>query len=190
MKRPNGAGTVRKLGGKRRRPWAAVITTGWDPETGRRLQKYVGYFETYQEAELALAVYRAGPLPKDDLTLEMVYAEWKTLKYSRISKSTGEGYEYAWTFLAPLGQLKIKDIRTGQLQRIIDTATCQPKGRHSGKRPPARKCSGSTLSKIRALSVILWDYAVQNDILEKTTLGLLHSRKNIKKRRNASPRWR
>ena len=38
---------VRKLSGNRRRPYAAVITTGWDPETGRRKIKYVGYYATY-----------------------------------------------------------------------------------------------------------------------------------------------
>ena len=110
MKRPNGAGTVRKLGGKRRKPWAAVITTGWDPETGKRLQKYVGYYETYQEAELALAVYRSEPLPKDDLTLEMVYAEWKAIKFRSLSKATQDSYAAAWKYLSQLQHLKIKDI--------------------------------------------------------------------------------
>lgn len=167
MKRPNGAGTVRKLGGKRRRPWAAVITTGWDPETGKRQQKYVGYYETYQEAELVLAVYRSEPLPKDDLTLEMVYAEWQAVKYRNLSKSTQDGYTAAWRYLMRLQHLKIKDIRTGQLQQIIDTATYRPQGKKGGKPKPVRPCSRSSLEKIKALAVMLWDYALQNDLVDK-----------------------
>lgn len=167
MKRPNGAGTVRKLGGKRRKPWAAVITTGWDPETGKRQQKYVGYYETYQEAELALAVYRSEPLSKDDLTLEMVYAEWKAIKFRSLSKATQDSYAAAWKYLSQLQHLKIKDIRTGQLQRVIDTATCRPQSKVGEKPKPARPCSRSTLEKIKALAVMLWDYAMQNDVLEK-----------------------
>lgn len=157
MKRPNGAGTVRKLSGKRRRPWAAVITTGWDQETGKRLQKYIGYYETYQEAELALAVYRSDPLSKDDLTLEMVYAEWKVVHLRGLSKQAHDSYSSAWRHLSQLQHLKMKDIRTGQLQMVIDTA------RTAAGKPYSR----ATLSMYKTLAVMLWDYALQNDIVEK-----------------------
>ena len=157
MKRPNGAGTVRKLGGKRRRPWAAVITTGWDPETGKRKQKYVGYYETYQEAELALAVYRADPLPKDDLTLEMVYAEWKAVHLRDLSADAIRVYSMAWKHLSALRDRKVEDIRTGQLQRVIDTA----------RKKDGSPYSAASLRLVKTLAVMLWDYAVENDIVEK-----------------------
>lgn len=157
MKRPNGAGTVRKLGGKRRKPWAAVITTGWDPETGKRKQKYIGYYESYQEAELALAVYRSDPLPKGDLTLEMVYAEWQTVHFRDLSKQAHDSYSSAWKHLSQLQHLKMKDIRTGQLQRVIDTA------RTAAGNPYSR----ATLSMYKTMAIMLWDYAAQNDIVDK-----------------------
>ena len=181
MKRPNGAGTVRRLGGKRRRPWAAIITSGWDPETGKRLRKYVGYYDTYQEAELALAVYRSEPLPKDDLTLEMVYAEWKAVKFRNLSRATQDSYTAAWKYLSRLQHLKIKDIRTGQLQRIIDTATYRPQGKKGEKPKPERPCSRSTLEKIKALAVMLWDYAMQNDVVDKNYAKFLSLPKQISK---------
>lgn len=167
MKRPNGAGMVRKLSGNRRRPYAAVITTGWDPETGRRKIKYVGYYATYEEAELSLAVYRATPLSKDDLTLEMVYAEWQAIKFRNLSRDTQNSYTAAWKYLMPLKDIPIKNIRTGQLQKIIDTATYRPQSKKGEKPKPERRCSRSTLEKIKALSVMLWDYAMQNDVVEK-----------------------
>lgn len=156
MKRPNGAGTVRKLGGKRRKPWAAVITTGWDPETGKRKQKYVGYYETYREAEDALILYRLDPMPAEDATLGSVYREWLATK-GNVSKSAKYGYDMAWRTLSRLENVKIKDIRTGQLQRLIDTAT---------KEDGASYSSGS-LSRIKTVIVMIWDYAVKNDLAPK-----------------------
>ena len=156
MKRPNGAGTVRKLGGKRRRPWAAVITTGWDPETGKRQQKYVGYYETYQEAEEALVMYRIDPTPAVDATLGDTYREWIATK-GDVSKSARYGYDMAWRLLSRLENAKIKDIRTGQLQRLIDTAT----------KDDGTAYSSGSLAKIKTVSVMIWDYAVKNDLAPK-----------------------
>ena len=59
-RRPNKAGTVIKLSGKRRRPWCAKITTGKDIITGRQIQTVLGTFETWDEADDALTLYRLG----------------------------------------------------------------------------------------------------------------------------------
>ena len=57
-RRPNNTGTVIKLSGKRRRPWCAKITTGKDIITGRQIQSVLGTFETWDEADDALTLYR------------------------------------------------------------------------------------------------------------------------------------
>ena len=59
-RRPNKAGTVIKLSGKRRRPWCAKVTTGKDIITGRQIQTVLGTFETWDEADDALTLYRLG----------------------------------------------------------------------------------------------------------------------------------
>ena len=55
-RRPNKAGTVIKLSGKRRRPWCAKVTTGKDIITGRQIQTVLGTFETWDEADDALTL--------------------------------------------------------------------------------------------------------------------------------------
>lgn len=69
MKNPNQYGSVKKLSGKRRRPYAAVITTGWIQyfdDNGlpagkpRQQRKYIGYYATRREALSALATYNAS----------------------------------------------------------------------------------------------------------------------------------
>ena len=59
MKLPNSYGSVYKLSGKRRNPWAARVTVGWKsiPENQRAYPVYdfIGYFPTKTEALQALA---------------------------------------------------------------------------------------------------------------------------------------
>ena len=50
-RRPNKAGTVVKLSGKRRKPFCAKVTTGYDTLTGNQIQVSIGTFETWQEAD-------------------------------------------------------------------------------------------------------------------------------------------
>lgn len=56
-RRPNKAGTVVKLSGKRRKPFCAKITDGYNIITGKQIQKIIGTFETRQEALDALSLY-------------------------------------------------------------------------------------------------------------------------------------
>lgn len=80
MKLPNGYGNVSKLPGRRRRPWRARKTAGWEEKDGKLRQIYinVGYYAAKKEAIDALAAlssidYVARPKPK---TLAEVYAEF------------------------------------------------------------------------------------------------------------------
>ena len=62
MRLPNGFGSVVKLSGKRRRrPYMARKTEGFDPETGYPIYKILGYFETYAEAYEFLSDYNRRP---------------------------------------------------------------------------------------------------------------------------------
>lgn len=58
MRNPNGYGSVYKLSGRRRKPYAARITLGFKPENGHPIYKFIGYYKTRAEAERALAEYQ------------------------------------------------------------------------------------------------------------------------------------
>ena len=45
MRNPNGYGSVIRLRGKRRKPFAVRVTTHWD-KTGKQQYKYIGYYKT------------------------------------------------------------------------------------------------------------------------------------------------
>lgn len=65
MKKPNGFGSITKLSDKRRNPWRARKTLGW--ENGKQIFAKIGYFKTRKEAEEALANFIVNP---KDLKLE------------------------------------------------------------------------------------------------------------------------
>ena len=60
MRRANGQGTIVKLAGNRRRPYAVKRITGWK-ENGVPTYKYLSYHKTYREAERALNKYNEDP---------------------------------------------------------------------------------------------------------------------------------
>lgn len=163
MKNPNGFGTVYKLPGRRRRPWIARVTTGWelviDPQTGKekpkQLYQTIGYFENKKEALEALALHRVNPVsPKADITLGELYEEWSKGKYEYISKQTIDNYKAGWNYLSKYEKVKFKELRTAHFQTIIDA--CHKEGK-----------SRSTLEKIKVVATQLYDYAMQNDIINK-----------------------
>ena len=150
----NGGGTVSRSAENRRRPWRAYAPAirGDDHKFHRRL---LGYFETRQEALEALYRYHLKPpAKKSEFTVEQLYEEWHTLAFHDIDKSTVNNYRAAWKHIAPLHRQKVKELRSGQMQAVVND--CADQG-----------LSRSTLEKVKLLLVMLEEYAMQNDIIDK-----------------------
>lgn len=87
MKLPNGFGSVYKLPGKRRKPWAASKTTGWEIDTktnqAKQVKKAIGYFSTRKEALEALTRYNENPydLFAKEPTFSDVYEAWSDVHF-------------------------------------------------------------------------------------------------------------
>lgn len=86
MKRANGTGSVVKLSGNCRRPWAVKVSGR--NEYGHVIQKIVSYHEKAAEAQLALEEYNkaraSGTAPavgKLSFTVADVFGAWKVRFY-------------------------------------------------------------------------------------------------------------
>jgi len=66
LKNRNGYGSVVSFGGRRRRPFGARVTAGFD-ENGKQLFKYIGYYEKREEAMIALAEFYKKPIDASGL---------------------------------------------------------------------------------------------------------------------------
>jgi len=125
MRRPNGTGTITKMSGNRRKPYAVRVPTR--NSRGRVVQKYLSYHATQSEAWAALEQYRtqlsAQSVPAPDtltLTLRDTYEAWSTRKYSKAGKSSIASYKASWGRVRRLESMHIRDIGIDQWQSILD----------------------------------------------------------------------
>ena len=150
---PNGYGSVYKLPGNRRRPWIARKTIGWTEE-GRQLYYTVGYFATKTAALEALAEYNKNPIGEArDTTLGEIYEKWSEKEYETLSRSTANGYRAVWKRLSALAKEPIRYLKTSHLQDVIDEMIKEGVSR-------------STLEKAKTLAGILFEIAVNDDIIK------------------------
>lgn len=158
MRLPNGYGSVYKMSGKRRRPYAAVIVCGWDDD-GKPQRKYLGYYATKKDALAALANYNAKPYKIEDhgITLAALWERWKEYRKER-GKSVPRSYDAAFKRLKPLHDKPFIDITTLQLQSIIDACD---------KIPSARI--------IKVLANLLYKYAAVLDVTTENRASVLET---------------
>lgn len=158
MKLPNGYGSVYKLPGNRRRPWAVRITLSCHKDANGKYHwkyKYLGYYATQTEALLSLAQFNAVPFDGScqlsDLTFSDIFEKWSMEHYPKISPSNIRGYNASYSLCQKLQSMRFCDIRKIHLQKVIDTC---------GKNYP-------TLKKLKILFTVLFKYAMENDICSK-----------------------
>lgn len=155
MKNPNGFGSVLKLGGKRRKPFAARVTKGWelDKKSGKvkQVYDYIGYYKSRPEAMIALAEYNKNPYDIDSkkVTFEDIYDMWAKEKFK--DKPITRGYKFAFNLSEPLHKLTFTDIRKVHMQDIIDNMDK----------------SYSSKSVTKTFYGQLYKFALENDIVEK-----------------------
>lgn len=159
IKKANGMGSVYKLQGNRRKPWVACVTVAYQRKDGARHQKrkIIGYYETEEMAEFSLWNYNKNPVlfaeieKLGTITFENVYMEWSSTKYKNISQTAINGYKAAYARCSSIWNVRMTDLKAMHFQRIMDESTL----------------SLSSDLKLRSLMMLVCEYAVQNDIIQK-----------------------
>lgn len=159
MRLPNGIGSVHLIndGKRRRNPWRARVPSHieFNAETGKASQKYIniGYFATETEAIEALFEYRKNPytLEASVCTFADVYEMWSKKKYSTVSKSAVKGYTTSYKHSEQIHNLKMRDIRTADLEAIM----MQLNGGYELQ------------SKLKTFWGQMFKYALEHDIVQK-----------------------
>ncbi|MDR1891831.1 MAG: recombinase, partial [Oscillospiraceae bacterium] len=88
MRNPNGYGTVVKLSGNRRNPFAVRKTRGFD-ERGYPVYIPIGYAPTREEGLILLANYNNDPwdVDKEKITFLELYEMWKEKRLPKLGDS-------------------------------------------------------------------------------------------------------
>ena len=159
MRLPNGIGSVHQIndGKRRRNPWRARVPSHveFNAETGKASQKYIniGYFATEEDAIAALFEYRKNPYTIEAAvcTFAEVYDMWSKKKFPTVSKIAQYGYSAAYKHSEPIHNMKMRDIRTLELEKIMLNIS----GGHQVQ------------TKLKTLWGQMFEYALEHDIVQK-----------------------
>jgi integrase len=121
LRNPNGYGSVVKLSGNRRNPFAVRKTSGWN-DKGQPIYKNIGYCATREDGMMLLAEYNRNPYDVNlaQITLAEVYEKWSTKNFPKMSKATSTAHKSAFKKLEPLYKMKYKEIKAHHMRDIID----------------------------------------------------------------------
>lgn len=121
MKHPNGYGTVVRLSGNRRNPFAVRKTVGWN-EKGHPIYKSIGYCATREDGLMLLAEYNRNPYDIDlaKITLDELYEKWSKKNFPKMSKPSVDAHKSAYTKTEGLRNMKYREIKAYHMQDCID----------------------------------------------------------------------
>ena len=153
LKRANGTGNVYKMSGRRRKPWRARIAITKD---GVLKTIVIGDYEQKKDALMALeTVVNEGNINElRGISVEEAREQWMNKHYPQLTNSGIQSYESAWKYLSNLSKMRLSDLKTVHIQKIIDDAIAIGRSR-------------STCEKIKQLASQLCQWGMQNDLLNK-----------------------
>lgn len=164
MRRGNGDGSIIKLSGKRRRPYAVRVTVGWTDD-GKQKYKYIGYYTGKREANAALRAYLVNPydLTVTDTKLKQIFETW--LKNTDLKPVTISGYKSAFNQSYNIHDLKIRDVKMSDLENAM------------------YNLKPSMQAGFKNAMLHIYKYAIKNDMIEKNLAEYLEPKHPNRKKR-------
>ncbi len=156
MRLGNGEGSVYKLSGKRRKPWVARKTDGFDMR-GYPQYKYIGYYKTRAEALSALMEYNKSPYSLERETIKTIYERFIVgYEKTRSEKSVADIKSH-WKHLEPLYEKPIATISRREIQLFFD----------------GLERSIAVKERVKILLKLLFDYSIRYDIIQPERIAIL-----------------
>ena len=119
IKKGNGRGSITKT--KKNKPYWVRVT---DPVTKKRVS--LGLYKTKKEAQQKLDEYLFNPynLETHTMTFEEIFNLFKEAQEKNVAKATFKSYVNSYKRCKPLYNLIFRDIKTPQLQSLINDLNC------------------------------------------------------------------
>lgn len=155
-KLPNGYGHIKHLDGRRRKPYAAYpAVTEWKDNGSPKQTPAIGYFETYNQALEALALFNKNPYNTDysTATFADIYKEFYDEKFLKkeLSDDLRRALNAGFKNFAPLHNKVFRSLKTNHYQSVIDAC-------------PLKRAS---LEHMKTCVKQMYAYAIKNDITDK-----------------------
>ena len=141
-----------------------MVTVGKTSE-GKPISKLLkpnAYFKTYNEAYEALVEYNKNPydLNTSSITMTELYEKWSKEYLKTVATSNVRSIQSAWNYCSVLYEMRVADVRAKHLKKCIDGASREGKGK-------IIQASANTKSRIKSIFNLMFDYANENDLVEK-----------------------
>lgn len=161
---PNGFGQISEIKNRNlRKPFRAMVTVG-KTSTGRPICKPLkpeSYFATYNEAYEALLEYHKNPYDLEpDITMKQLYEMWTEEYFSKISVSNKKTTEAAWNYMSTIYDMRVKDVKVRTLKGVIEDGVYTYRG-------DTHHMSAYMKVKAKSMFNLMFDYAVENEIVDK-----------------------
>lgn len=162
--RGNGEGSIIRLGGNRKRPYAIRVTVGWDRKTGKQIFKYHSYHASITEAKAALREYLVNPfdLNTKNVTFSELYNQWE--QTANLSPTTISGYRSAFNQCFGLHKRKIREVKIPELEFAME------------------QLKPSMQPNFKNIMLHVYKQAIKNDVMEKNLAEFLVPAKKEDKR--------
>ena len=152
---PNGFGSIKKLSGVRRNPYAAYPpTTSYYPNGTPMPTKAIGYYATYAEAFKALSEWNSEPFHTERITFDAccaLYFEHKFNGKRKYSDSFKSSLKSAYRNCGALHGRFMDSVSARELQRVVDDCPLKH----------------SSVELIVLLLKSVWKFAEQNDYVKR-----------------------
>lgn len=164
---PNGFGQITEIKNKNlRKPFRAMVTVGKTP-FGKpicKLLKPEAYFATYNEAYEALIEYHKNPYDLDtDISVADLYEKWTDVYFEQIGDSSARTVKSAWVYCSSIYSMRAKDVRARHIKGCMEGGyRIESKGPKKGEKIFP---SASTKARIKSLFNLMYDYALEYEIV-------------------------
>ena len=150
MRNANGMGSVYKLPGNRRKPWVAMVTSGYELKDGkaRQLRKAIGYYATKKEGQEALQRFNADPY-EIGFTFKDVYEKWVQTK--EVSEVQMKAYKKAFERFSLVHGKRFDQLTTRDYERLFTLSDATDSGKFN----------------MKVVLNQMYDYALRYDIVQK-----------------------
>ena len=164
-KLPNGFGQISEIKNRNLRNRFRVMVTVGKTSEGKPISKLLkpnAYFKTYNEAYEALVEYNKNPydLNTSSITMTELYEKWSKEYLKTVATSNVRSIQSAWNYCSVLYEMRVADVRAKHLKKCIDGASREGKGK-------IIQASANTKSRIKSMFNLMFDYANENDLVEK-----------------------
>lgn len=162
---PNGFGQISEIKNRNlRKPFRVMITVGKN-SVGRPICKPLkpeSFFETYNDAYMALVEYNKNPYDlNDSITVAELYERW-TEEYFKTLKSVASTRTVTscWGYCSSIKDMRAKDVRARHIKGIMDDGVAIINGEE-------RKTTAGMKSRIKSMFNLMFDYALEYEIVDR-----------------------